>query len=203
MSEIKYSTMTTENEMKRGTWWHHLTATDKATLEAWAEWLRPIPWQWMVTATFPWAVTAETADSKLGAWVNGIERTLRSRLCMVGGREKKPADFVGWHYHLLLASRVALPQDVLVGYWQKIVGKGQQRMINGNLVDDGIQVEQYDSNLPGIGYSLKSIYADGEWKERWLRFFHPAIKGPSNPSHGYARQVRRFEIAAEQVRIAA
>src|SRR5580700_9340081 len=43
---------------------------------AYADWLRPIPWQWLFTLTFPWNVRLETARKKfIKFWIDVSERT--------------------------------------------------------------------------------------------------------------------------------
>jgi hypothetical protein len=58
----------------------------------------------------------ETADVKLEHWLNLVERTLRSRVCFVAGKERKLRSYgmeVPWHSHILATSQVVMPKNLL------------------------------------------------------------------------------------------
>ena len=48
-------------------WLCNRSTHDRQAVDAVAQWLRPIPWQWFVTATFTWNIRAETAAGTLCA----------------------------------------------------------------------------------------------------------------------------------------
>src|ERR1700710_1098823 len=56
-------------------------------VESVADWARPIPWQLFVHLTFPWNVRSEAADSKFRAFVNDLEKHLKTRVCFIAGKE--------------------------------------------------------------------------------------------------------------------
>ena len=74
-------------------WYTLLLEKDRIVVDATARWLRPVSWQWFVTLTFPWNVRSETADAKLKQWLNQIERTMRTRVCFVAGKERTPRSY--------------------------------------------------------------------------------------------------------------
>ena len=206
-------------------WYTSIAEKDRIVVDATAKWLRPVPWQWFITLTFPWNVRSETADAKLKQWLNLIEQKLRTRVCFVAGKERKPRVHgmeVPWHFHLLVTSMVDLPKGLLEDTWRKLLSRPGRHRQDGHFADvrltgdednisidnlksqgrkyDKVLVESYDHNRLGPEYCLKSISScDGDWYFRWLELFNPRIKLTSCPSHRKIRARTRF--AAEQSRI--
>ena len=56
-------------------WYSRIPFHDRRAVDAVAKWLRPIPWQWFVTLTFPWDVRDATAVRKLRLLLNELETT--------------------------------------------------------------------------------------------------------------------------------
>lgn len=179
------------------TWYQIITPEDRVAVEAAAEWLRPVSWQWFVTLTFPWNVRAETADRKFKSWVDLVEHDLRSRMCFVAGKERK-ADTHGmnvpWHYHALVTSLAPISGELLQRHWIRLAGTGSLRKVDGAVVAESILVESYQGHKMGPEYCLKSMNdCFGEWRFRWLELFNPAIaKQTSRPNHRSNVQRRRF-----------
>ena len=181
----------------RQPWYQMIAPQDRAAVDAVAEWLRPVPWQWFVTLTFPWNVRAETADRKLKGWIDLVEKDLRNRMCFVAGKERKPDSLgiqVPWHFHLLATSLVPIPKHVLELHWTRMVGSGQLHIADGVAIPETILAEPYQEHKVGPEYCLKSMNdCLGEWRFRWLELFNPAItKQTSRPNHRTNVQRRRF-----------
>jgi hypothetical protein len=178
-------------------WYDNIPAQDRPAVDALGSWLRPVPWQWFMTATFRWNVRSETADRKFEEWINLIERELRTRVCLVAGRERKPRSHgskVPWHFHVLVTAATAIPDGMLAGHWKTVAGEGHKRVVDDKLVDEGILIERYQGHLKGPEYCLKSMNdCNGDWDSRWLRLFHSGIKGTTKPNHQTIRQERRFK----------
>jgi hypothetical protein len=108
-------------------------------------------------------------------WLNLIERALRTQVCFAAGKERKPRYYgieVPWHFHILVASIVAIPKGLLEEIWRNMVSPAARRLqaaalsnsqlkrdapgINivveeGDPVDDSIVVKSYDQNRLGPG----------------------------------------------------
>ena len=199
-------------------WYTMIPERERQVVDATAKWLRPVPWQWFITLTFPWNVRSETADARLKQWLNQIERTLRTRVCFVAGKERKPRSHgmeVPWHFHLLVTAMVDLPKGLLENTWRDLVSRRGRRRRYDDAVgthlagddvllikdslrgqeskDDSVLVESYNDNRLGPEYCLKSISScDGDWFFRWLELFNPRIKQTSSPSHSKIRTRARF-----------
>lgn len=177
-------------------WYSKIGSHDRRVVDAVAKWLSPVSWQWFVTLTFAWNVRGETADLKLKQWLNTLERDLKARVCFVAGKERKPESHgmeVPWHFHLLIASEVAIPQLLLVNHWRRLTGRAVRRSGDEGYVDDSVVVESYEDNRRGTQYCLKSMNScDGDWLFRWLELFNPYIKRTGTPSHLTIRQRARF-----------
>lgn len=158
--------------------------------------MRPIQWQWFITLTFPWNVKGETADVKLKEWLNLIERTLKTRICFVAGKERKPHSLgmeVPWHFHVLVTSRIAIPQGFVERAWTDVVAPGARHLLKDGAVNDSVLVESYEHNHRGPEYCLKSLNSsNGDWSFRWLELFHPSMKQSESPNHISIRQRARF-----------
>ena len=185
-------------------WYSRIPAHDRQVVDAVAKWLSPVPWQWFVTLTFPWNVRSETADRKIKKWLDTTERELRARVCFVAGKERKPTSHgmtVPWHFHLLITSNVAIPEDRLKENWIALTGHGVRRSDESDderddesgYVDDCVVVKSYQHNHGGPEYCLKSISTcDGDWFFRWLELFNPLMKQTRSPNHDKIRQRSRF-----------
>lgn len=168
----------------------------------------PCPWQWFITLTFLWDVRNETADAKLKEWLNLVERTLRTRVCFVAGKERKPRSYgmeVPWHLHILVTSLVVMPKKLLEESWRTLVSPAARRLqeaeaVNDSVaaeddpVDDSILVEPYKHNRLGPEYCLKALNTrHGDWCFRWLELFNPRIRPTSFPNHAKIRNRMRFD----------
>lgn len=177
-------------------WYDSIPTQDRPSVAALASWLRPVRWQWFVTATFNWNVRSETADRKFEEWINLVEHELKTRVCVVFGKERKPRSCgleVPWHFHVLVTAATDIPEEMLAFHWRTVAGEGHKFVVDGKVLDEGILVEPYESHLKGPEYCLKAMNdCNGEWDSRWLRMFHPEIKGTAKPNHQTVRQERRF-----------
>jgi hypothetical protein len=166
------------------------------------------PWQWFITLTFLWDVRSETADAKLKEWLNLVERTLRTRVCFVAGKERKPHSYgmeVPWHFHILAMSLAAMPKGLLEESWRTLMSPAARRLLEAEAVndsiaaeddpvDDSVVVEPYKHNRQGPEYCLKSLNTyDGDWCFRWLELFNPPIRPTSFPNQSKSRSRMRFE----------
>jgi hypothetical protein len=171
--------------------WHEQMPLAYRHADAVATWLRPIPWQWFVTATFPWNVRAETAVKKLRAFINDLEKHHRSTVCMVAGQESKPrlhGMSVPVHFHLLLASHSRLSAEAIESLWLAQVTSRRNQGRN----DESVRLEPYNEHQRGPEYCLKSLNdMHGDWHLHRLRDFHPDIGGSDKPSHRSVRGSRR------------
>jgi hypothetical protein len=189
---------------ERHNWYTTIPERDRAIVDAAAKWLRPVSWQWFVTLTFPWNVRSETADFKLKKWLNQIEKTLKSRVCFVAGKERKPHSDgmeVPWHFHVLVTSAAAIPQGLLEDRWKRLVSLGARRLQKDNAVDDSVLVTPFKNDLKGPEYCLKSLNScNGDWHFRWLELFNPRIRQTGSPNHLTIRQRVRFAARLDVVR---
>lgn len=149
---------------------------------------------------------SETADRKLEEWINLVERELKTRICIVAGKERKPhsrGTEVPWHFHVLITALTQVPETLLQSHWKRVGGKSKKRIVDGKKVYQGILIEAYEGHRMGPEYCLKSMNeCDGDWDSRWLSMFHPNIKGTSNPSHKTVRQDRRAKAGKRGIAVA-
>jgi hypothetical protein len=177
-------------------WLRNLSTHDRQAVDAVSQWLRPIPWQWFVTAIFSGNIRAESAVGKLREFVNHLERFSRTNVCYVAGQESKPSLHglrVPWHFHILLASRVRIPQETIEALWRGLVGRssgiGQSQ--------DSVLVAPYEAHSLGPEYCLKAMNNTyGDWHLHRLEHFLPDLPGPSKPNHRILRSARRVLLQA-------
>ena len=171
--------------------YERLTVQDRLAIDALARWLRPVPWQYFLTCTFPWDVKPETAVRKLRLFINGLEKHHRTRICFVAGQESKPRQHgqsVPNHFHLLLASNIPLSADAIEALWFSQV----TRRLSQGRNDESIKIEQYQADRRGPEYTLKCLNDDhGDWFIHRLRDFLPGAPGPSKPNHRSVRGAKR------------
>ena len=87
---------------------------------------------------------SETADAKLKEWLNLVDRTLWSRVCFVACKERKPHSpgmEVPWHFHILVASLVAMPKKLLDESWRTLVSPAARRPQEAAAVNDSVAAE--------------------------------------------------------------
>lgn len=176
----------------KSNWYDRIPSRDREVVNQVAEWIRPIPWQLFVTLTFPWNIRAETADQKLGDFINEIERNLKTRICLIAGKEgvTKHGALVPWHFHLLLASVIPIPADMVEGTWRRLVGRSNSTSAD----DDSVDVRSFIADNLGEQYVAKMIASHyGDWNVRWLHLFNPAINYTPKRDHRLIRQRRRWE----------
>jgi hypothetical protein len=182
-------------------WYDRIPEAERQTVDAYAKWLKPIPWQLFATFTHPWNVTSETADRKLRELINALERDLKDSICFVAGKERRSLSAgmsVPWHFHVLMTAHHPIPPDLVENSWRQLV-RPHTKLADGlsvadgkSVKDDSVVVEPYDTGLRGAEYCLKSINnCHGDWTCRWLREQHPLMKGTNRPSHRSLRQERR------------
>lgn len=169
----------------------NLSPRDRQAVDAVCQWLRPIPWQWFVTATFSGNIRAETAVGKLRQFANQLERFSRANVCYVAGQESKPCLNglrVPWHFHILLASRARIPQEPIEAIWRGIVGRGS----GAGESHDSVLVAPYAVHSLGPEYCLKAMNdAYGDWHIHRLEHFLPDLPGTSKPNDRTLRRARR------------
>jgi hypothetical protein len=144
--------------------------SDAETVAAYAEWVSKIPWQLFATFTFARRVADDEADVAFRAFINELERQVRSPIAFVRGDEKRGAGFglpeSGRHYHVLLTSLAPLDPVSIAKTWRRYGGNGKDY--------DSAKVDQFRSELKGAEYSLKMINeTEGDWKFRNLHLFLP------------------------------
>ena len=126
---------------------------------------------------------------------------MKARVCFVAGKERKPTICgmkVPWHFHLLITSDIAVPEQLLKRLWVKLAGHRERRPDNDGFVDDSVVVEPYEHNCLGPQYCLKSMTTcDGDWLFRWLELFNPLMKQTSLPNHIKVRQRARFAAQSD------
>lgn len=82
------------NKIKRHrtpTWLQRLSAQDRKAVDAIVHWIKPVPWRWFITLTFPWNVRWQTAVKKLRQFAQRLEEHTKARVCFVTGQESRPA----------------------------------------------------------------------------------------------------------------
>jgi hypothetical protein len=167
----------------RPRWSKTLTRRDTETVQAYAEWLKGIQWQLFATFSFAWRVADAQADDVFKAFINELERLVRSPIAFVRGDERRKAGYglseSGRHYHALLTSRVTLDPITIARIWRRYGGSGNDQ--------DSAKVDSYNSELPGAEYSLKFInQTEGDWTFRNLDLFLPG-----HVPHGNNNRARR------------
>lgn len=174
----------------------NLSRQDRTAVDEIAHWLQPINWQFFVTLTFPWNVRAETADAKLKAWLNALERDLKTRVCFIAGKECKPHSHgveVPWHFHVLVASMVEIPKELMEGLWLALIGRANQAVMPGESQNEHVLVLRYEPGELGHQYCLKALNSsDGDWQFRWIELFNPRIPCTARPNHRTERNQTRF-----------
>ena len=154
-----------------------------------------IPWRVFATFTFAWSVSDAQADENVMAFINEMERQIRSPIAFVRGDEKR---FSGCgmpesprHFHVLLTSHVALDPKLVTATWRKFGGSGAGQ--------DSAKVEPYNAEQRGAAYCLKFINeTDGEWKFRNLDLFLPGYQ-PAKDKRSQRRATRNRERASFSV----
>ena len=183
----------------RASWYQRIPPHDRLVVDAVAKWLRPVPWQWFLTITFPWNVRSETAVHKLCSFINELERFSRANACFVAGQESKPRQCgvsVPNHFHLLLASHATLPREAVEALcFAQITHRPSQGRNR-----ESVHAEHYNSDQRGPEYCLKAINdSHGDWFIHRLELFLPGAVGPSKPNHRSVRNDRRSREQATRL----
>jgi hypothetical protein len=162
--------------------------SDRNTVEAYAGWLKPIPWQLFCTFTFAWRVSDPQAIKVFDAFINRLERLYKADVCYVRGDEKrfsgcgKPA--CARHFHALLACAAPLIPWSVELLWKEIAGNRKD--------GTGALARPYDQNLEGASYALKFInQLDGDWAPRKLELFLPDSMFVQDKTARSRRRLRR------------
>jgi hypothetical protein len=172
-------------------WLHSIPALDRQAVDAVANWLRPVPWQWFATFTLSGNIREETATGKLRNFANDLEKFLRKNICFVAGQESKSCLYglrIPWHFHLLLASYSILSKEAIEATWLRQVGRrsGQGK------IQESVLVEPYEAHRLGSEYCLKQMNdANSGWHLHRLEHFLPDLPNPSKPNHRTLRSARR------------
>ncbi|HEY2470149.1 MAG TPA: hypothetical protein VGI45_20280 [Terracidiphilus sp.] len=171
-------------------WYDRLTRpTSQEITTAYKEWLGQVPWKLFATYTFTWSVSDAQADDVFKAYINELEKLLRSPIAFVRGDEKRSAAFGlsenGRHFHTLLTSIVPLDPSMFKTRWYRYAGTGHR--------GDSADVRKYTPQLDGIGYCLKLIdETEGDWTLRNLDFFIPNWSA-TDPNRRSRRRAARNE----------
>jgi len=177
--------------MNRSNHWHdRMQHRDQVAVDAIADWVSPIQWQWFATLTFPWNVRSETADRKFKQFINELERALKTRIGHLIGKEgsSKSGSPVPWHFHCCLTSLKPIPVSLLNESWGRLVGR------TNAVTNDSLDVQPYNAGLHGVEYITKMIGTlDAEWDFNWLHLFNPAIEYTAKFDHRSLRGARRWE----------
>lgn len=171
-------------------WYDGMQHRNRVIVDALAEWVRPIPWQYFVTVEFPWNVRPETADRKFKALINELERDMKTRIGYVVGKESrsKSGAVVPWHFHCCLTALKPINESQIVESWGRLVHR------TTSPGDDVVRVEPYNAAQRGVEYITKMIGTlEAEWDFNWLHLFNPAIECAPKLDHRSQRRDRRWQ----------
>lgn len=163
---------------------------DRAIPEAVADLVRSIDWQLFVTLEFPWNVRAETADRKFKELIDQLERTMRTRICYLVGKESrtKSGAAVPWHFHCCLTALKPIAASQIESIWSRLVHRS-----HATEEDGVVDIRTYDAALPGVEYITKLMSTlHAEWDFNWLHLFNPAIQITPKFDHRSVRGGRRW-----------
>jgi hypothetical protein len=176
-------------------WYSRIPYTDRQHVDAVARWLSPVAWQLFLTLSFPWNLREETADRKFRAFLNILERELRTRICFLGGKERKPRSYgmeVPWHFHVLMTAERQIPPNLVGHVWRSLVGSGHKDLLHPD--GDSIEVRAVERGRLAVEYCLKlASDCHGDWLFRWLEFFNPNIRQSGSNNHRKVRQRRLWQ----------
>jgi hypothetical protein len=176
-------------------WYTTLPKRKRRVVDAVAKWLRPVRWQWFISLTFPWKIRSETADMKLQALINSLERHHHAPVGFVAGKESRSrhdGSPVPWHFHLLITSHVPLSGEAIQCFWLDLIGRGLQSDADILLRGEHVMVEPYHAHERGPEYCLKAMNEDtGDWYIHGLERYLPGIPGTARPNHRTVRRQRR------------
>jgi hypothetical protein len=128
--------------------------------DAYAAWLRTIPWKLYGTFTFAWPVSDAQADKVFHAFINRMERHIGSDIAWVRGDEKRWSGCgmpsIPRHYHAVFWSAAPLSGWLFESEWMSMAGE------RGD--GQGAKVDPYDPNRNAVSYVLKKINSlEGDW----------------------------------------
>jgi hypothetical protein len=172
-----------------------------------SEWLKPIKWQHFCTLEQPWSARPETAIAKFTSMVNKLERTIRTRACVVYGAEtrSKSGATVPVHFHAALTAVKPIPAQLIVDLWLHEVGRdgsitsssGEVVVRKGKVKSDLALVVPYNPSLNGIGYIMKQVQDDSfHWDSRNINLFAPPASIDTKQDHAALRAARRLQKQA-------
>ncbi len=170
---------------------------DIESVQQYAEWLAPVPWQVYATYTFAWRVSDAQADRDFNAFIDYLEFELGAPIAFVRGDEKRysgcgmPA--TPRHYHVLMASTATLDPLRLVDRWRAFGGSGRLKFNGIDHEYDSAKVTDHFDPRQKLEYTLKFINeTDGDWVHRNLHFFASGIDAVGHRAkRRAARQARR------------
>lgn len=108
----------------------------------WGDFLKPHPWEWLVTVTFADSVHPEQAEKRLRRWIAAIERKTSRRLIFVAVAERQARGAL--HFHVLMNGVKATEPTWAMAMWERI-GGGFAR------------IAPYDRARGGAFYVVKDI----------------------------------------------
>jgi len=188
------------SEQIKPDWRQRVSARDRQTSDAVAQWLRPVPWEWFVTLTAPWNLRPETADKKLQQWRNSLEKLSRTNVCFAAARESKSTSYgirVPCHFHVLLVSQMLLSKETIEFCWLNLISPSLAVRAQAGMRQESVCVERFDMYKRGPEYCFKFINeCDGEWFSHRLERFLPNVSGTSRPNHRSVRSHRRDSMRA-------
>ena len=176
-------------------WYEDMKPRDRVIVDAVAEMVRPIDWQFFVTFEFPWNVRPETADRKFNTLINELERNTKTRIGYLVGKESrsKSGAVVPWHFHCCLTALKPIDGSQIESIWGRLVHRTKSSE------DDVVRVEPYNAAQRGVEYIVKMIGTlDSEWDFNWLHLFNPAIEYTSKFDHRSLRGDRRWQQQVAQ-----
>jgi hypothetical protein len=172
-----------------------------------SEWLKPIKWQHFATLEFPWSARPETAIAKFTSFINELEKTLRTRVCVVYGAEtrSKSGATVPVHFHAAITAVKPIQAQLIVDLWLHEIGRdgattsasGEVVARKGKVKSDLALVVPYNPALTGIGYIMKQVQDDSfHWDMRNINLFAPPTSSDSKQDHAALRAARRLLMQA-------
>jgi hypothetical protein len=177
--------------------------TESDLAAALSEWLKPIKWQHFATLEFPWSARPETAVAKFASFINELEKTLRTRICVVYGAEtrSKSGATVPLHFHAAITAMKPIQAQLIVDLWLHEVGRdgsttsasGEVVARKGKVKSDLALVVPYNPALNGIGYIMKQVQDDSfHWDARNIPFFTSQPSSDTMQDHAALRAARRL-----------
>lgn len=196
--------MTTMSRRQQAPRWYEVMPVqrDIESVQHYAEWLAPVPWQVYATYTFAWRVSDAQADRDFNAFIDYLEFELGAPIAFVRGDEKR---FSGCgmpasprHFHALMAGTAKLDPLRLVNRWRAFGGSGRLKFNGIDYEYDSAKVTDRFAPRQTLEYCLKFINeTDGDWTLRNLHYFTPGVDAVGHRAkRRAARHARRVNGTA-------